>query len=428
MRRLLTSALLSSVLIASLILTGCGGRAEGTPSPGTSGQVPAGQGTGPDSSDPGSAEEPGGSTDPGQDPGGSVQEPGGSTGQEPGGNAGSGQEPGTAEPTDPGQQPTQPARTMPNPVRGLHLSGWYAGSPDLVWPLLDWAWEAGINTIVLDLKAEDGYLSWESNIPLAQEIGANLAKIRDLPAFVAEAHDRGFWVAGRIVVMNDQWLYKARPEWAVPGFDGGAYSFMDPANENVWAYNIDIAKEAVAAGVDEIQFDYIRYSEHLRDGYNGKDTTAEYRTGNINNFLRRAMEELKPLGVVVGADLFGLTTSVAEGDDMEIGQDYRAVMEIVDYVAPMVYPSHYATWTYGIENPNAAPYDTVYNSMSRALERTQGLPIEKHRPWIQDFSMGGITYGPSEVMAQVQALKDLGIESFMLWDPSNKYTREVSFR
>jgi len=329
------------------------------------------------------------------------------------------------EPAEPASPP-EPEREMPDPVRGLHLSGWYAGSPDLVWPLLDWAKGAGINTIVLDLKAEDGYISWESNVPLAQEIGANMAKIPDLPQFVADAHERGFWVAGRIVVMNDQWLYKGRPEWAVPGFDGGAYSFMDPKNENVWQYNIDIAKEAIAAGVDEIQWDYIRYSEHLRDGYN-RDTTAEYRTGNINAFLQRSMEELKPLGVVIGADLFGLTTSVAEGDDMQIGQDYRLAAEIVDYVAPMVYPSHYAAHTYGLPDPNAAPYETVKNSMQKALERTQGLPIEKHRPWIQDFSMGGITYGPAEVMAQVQALDELGIHSFMLWDPSNKYTRDVYF-
>lgn len=327
---------------------------------------------------------------------------------------------------EPEPEPPKVQREMPSPVRGLHLSGWYAGSPDLVWPLLDWAKAAGINTIVLDLKAEDGYISWESNIPLAQEIGANMAKIKDLPQFIADAHERGFWVAGRIVTMNDQWLYKARPEWGVPGFDGGAYSFMDPKNENVWQYNIDVAKEAVAAGIDEIQWDYIRYSEHLRDGYNG-DTTAEYRTTHINNFLKRSMEELKPLGVVVGADLFGLTTSVAEGDDMQIGQDYRMAAEIVDYVAPMAYPSHYDPYTYGIPDPNSAPYETVKQSMSKAIERTQGLPLEKHRPWIQAFSMG-VDYGPAEVMAQVQALKELGIESFLLWDPANKYDRlDLSF-
>jgi len=422
----LSSAVLHSVLIASLLVTGCGSlTGRGATPPGQSGQVPVGNITGPstgetgDPADPGTAE-PGGSADPGTTP-----DPG--QGPEPGDTPDPGQQPPPGGTGDEPSTPARPARQMPDPVRGLHLSGWYAGSPDLVWPLLDWAKAAGINTIVLDLKAEDGYLSWESDIPLAQEIGANMRKIADLPAFIAEAHERGFWVAGRIVVMNDQWLYKARPEWAIPGFDGGAYSFMDPANENVWKYNVDVAKEAIAAGVDEIQFDYIRYSEHLRDGYNGHDTTAEQRTKPINDFLRYAMAELKPLGVVVGADLFGLTTSVAEGDDMQIGQDYRQVAEIVDYVAPMVYPSHYDAWTYGLENPNAAPYETVYNSMQRALERTQGLPIEKHRPWIQDFSLGGITYGAAEVMAQVQALSDLGIHSFMIWDPSNKYSRDVSF-
>lgn len=429
MRKPLISAVVHSVLVASLVVTGCSSPLGGSPArPGPSGQLPVGSVTGPgggeeDLTDPGTAD-PGGGTDPGTAPDpGPDPAPGGSTAPGGAGQPGTGEEPAGEAPAD----PVRPAREMPNPVRGLHLSGWYAGSPDLVWPLLDWAKAAGINTIVLDLKAEDGYLSWESDIPLAQEIGANMRKIADLPGFIAEAHERGFWVAGRIVVMNDQWLYKARPEWAIPGFDGGAYSFMDPANENVWKYNVDVAKEAIAAGVDEIQFDYIRYSEHLREGYNGHDTTAEQRTKPINDFLRYAMAELKPLGVVVGADLFGLTTSVAEGDDMQIGQDYRQVAEIVDYVAPMVYPSHYAPWTYGLENPNAAPYETVYNSMQRALERTEGLPIEKHRPWIQDFSLGGIPYGPAEVMAQVQALKDLGIHSFMLWDPSNKYTRDVSF-
>ncbi|MFO7275019.1 MAG: putative glycoside hydrolase, partial [Bacillota bacterium] len=234
MRKPFFSAVVQSVLLASLFVTACnlpsGG---GTTPPGPSGQVPVGNITGPGGQDPG------GTTDPGADDPGTAA-PGGAT--DPGASAdpgGSGNAQAPENGPQPGDGPARPAREMPDPVRGLHLSGWYAGSPDLVWPLLDWAKEAGINTIVVDLKAEDGYLSWESDIPLAQEIGANMRKIADLPAFIAEAHDRGFWVAGRIVVMNDQWLYKARPEWAIPGFDGGAYSFMDPANENVWKYNVD---------------------------------------------------------------------------------------------------------------------------------------------------------------------------------------------
>ncbi len=392
---------LTSLMIGSLLLTGCSGKPTDAPPvqpPATSAPT-----------DPAPSQQPS-----------DTQTPPPATTPDP--------QPPQTSPEPPKQpDPPKPAkREMPKVVRGIHLSGWYAGSPDLVSPLLDWAKSAGINTLVLDIKAEDGFLSWESDIPLAIEIGSNKRKIGDLGKFIAEAHEKGFWVAGRIVVMNDQWLYQARPEWGIPGFSGGAYSFMDPKNENVWQYNIDIAKAAVAAGLDEIQWDYIRYPERWVDGYN-RDTTAEYRTSHINGFLKRSVEELKPLGVVIGADLFGLTTSVAEGDDMKIGQDYKQVAEIVDYVAAMAYPSHYAENTYGIPNPNAAPYETVKGSMAKAIERTPGLSLEKHRPWIQDFSIHGITYGPNEIMAQVRALDELGIHSFMLWDPSNKYTRDVDY-
>lgn len=380
-----------------------------TPSDGP--EDPGGDGDSTDPAEPGESGESGDAGEPGEP----------ADGPEP--------EPGPERPAGPPVLPAGPPvvrREMPNPVRGLLVTGWYAGSPDLVWPLLDWAKAAGLNTIVVDLKAEDGYVSWNADVPLAHEIGAIREKIRDFPGFIQEAKKRGFWVVGRIVVMNDQFLYKARPEWGIPGFSGGPYSFMDPANENVWQYNIDIAKAAIRAGVDEIQWDYIRYPEKLVEGYN-KNTTPEYRVGNITAFLRRSMEELKPLGVVVGADLFGLTTSVAEGDDMEIGQDYYSVAQIVDYVAPMVYPSHYHPYTYGLPNPNAAPYETVWNSMKRAIERSPGIPLEKHRPWIQDFSLDGITYGAAEVTAQVRALKDLGIHSFMVWDPSCKFTRDIDY-
>jgi hypothetical protein len=329
----------------------------------------------------------------------------------------------------PPEPPKIVKKEAPASVRGIHFSGWYAGSPDLAGPLLKWAKSAGINTLVLDVKAEDGKISWQSDIPLAKEIGANERKIADIDKAVKEYHDMGFWVVGRIVTMNDQFLYRGRPAWTIPGFPGGAYSFMDPKNENVWAYNIDIAKAAVTAGMDEIQFDYIRYPEKLVVGYN-KETGPEYRAGNIDGFLRRAVDELHPLGVKVSADVFGLTTSVAEGDDMEIGQDYKKVAEIVDYVSAMVYPSHYARGTYGLTNPDNAPYETVKASMGKALERTASIPMEKHRPWIQDFTYpaaGAIHYGPEQVRVQVQALTELGIKSFLLWDASNKYSRGLDY-
>jgi hypothetical protein len=103
------------------------------------------------------------------------------------------------------------------------------------------------------------------------------------------------------------------------------------------------------------------------------------------------------------------------------------VAGIVDYVAAMAYPSHYALGTYGIDNPNRHPYETIKNSMGRALDRTKGVPIEKHRPWIQDFNWDGFRYGPDQIAAQIQALKELGINSYMLWDPSCKFTRGLDY-
>jgi len=341
----------------------------------------------------------------------------------------------TPEPAKPAPEPGNPEpkpepRTVPKEVRGIHLSGWYAGSPDLLGPLLDWCKAAGINTVVLEVKAEDGKVTWLSDVPLAEEIGANARKVGDITKLIGELREQGFWVIGRIVVMNDQYLYRARPSWGIPGFDGGPYSYMDPKNEAVWTYNLDLAKEAVRVGFDEIQFDYIRYPERKVAGYN-LDNGPEARVAPILGFLKRAAAELKPLGALISADVFGLTTSVAEGDDMGIGQDYRKIAEVVDYISAMAYPSHYAADTYGIPVPNDDPYGTVFASMEKALERTPNVAIQKHRPWIQDFSylaVSPLRYGPVQVMAQVQALRDLGIYSFMLWDPSNKYSRDVDFR
>jgi hypothetical protein len=112
---------------------------------------------------------------------------------------------------------------------------------------------------------------------------------------------------------------------------------------------------------------------------------------------------------------------------MKIGQDYRSIAAIVDYISAMAYPSHYAPGTYGIADPNRDPYATVKGSMSKALERSPGVPLEKHRAWLQDFSMGGVHYGPAQVTAQIKALHDLGLHSFLLWDPSNQYNRTLNF-
>ncbi|MDB4894212.1 MAG: hypothetical protein JWN15_474, partial [Firmicutes bacterium] len=267
-----------------------------------------------------------------------------------------------------------------------------------------------------------------TEIPLALAIGANERKIPDIGERVKFLKENGIYVIGRIVVYADPLLGRKRPDMAIQGgnfVDTRGIRWPDPYNQQVWAYKVAIAKEAAARGFDEIQFDYIRFPEHRIQGYNA-GVPVRQRTDAIAGFLSYAKQELAPLGVFIAADVFGLTTSVADGDDMEIGQDYAQIAGIVDYIMPMVYPSHYAPGTYGVDNPNQAPGRIVYESLVAAQKRTAGIDPRKHRPWIQDFNMGK-TYTAADVEDQIRGLADAGIYQWILWDPNNRYTQDVNY-
>jgi hypothetical protein len=312
-------------------------------------------------------------------------------------------------------------------IHGLYMTGWTAGS-DQFYHLVDYMVASGLNAAVIDVQDDDGLTSWEVAVPLAREIGANEQKITDIASRIAYLKQKGIYTVGRIVVYADPLLGSKRPEMAIQGgdfVDTRGIRWPDPYNQEVWAYKVAIAKEAVAAGFDEIQFDYIRFPEHRIPGYNAGVPVTK-RVGAVESFLRYAVDQLHPLGAFVSADLFGLTTTVDPGDDMEIGQDYGRIAQIVDYVWPMVYPSHYAPGTYGLTDPNQAPGRVVYESLVGAQKRTDGLPRQKHRPWIQDFNYGK-AYTAADIEDQIQGLAEAGIYQWVLWDPSNRYTRGVDY-
>lgn len=313
-------------------------------------------------------------------------------------------------------------------VRGLYMTGYTAGDDARFQELLEFIERKGLNAVVIDAKDDDGRVSWRTQVPLARAIGAGSDKIRDPAARLGELKRRGIYAIARVVVYADPLLASSRPELAMFGGkwrDTRGIAWPDPYNKAVWEYNVDIAAEAVRLGFQEVQFDYIRFPEHLLPGYNS-DVPLEKRTEAIEGFLRYAVERLRPLGGYVAADVFGLTTSVEPGDDMEIGQVYEHIAEIVDYILPMAYPSHYAPGTYGIADPERHPGEVVYESMTAALKRTPDLPNRKHRPWIQDFSLR-VPYGRAEVEAQVRGLARAGIRQFILWDPNNRYTRDADY-
>lgn len=321
--------------------------------------------------------------------------------------------------------PVKPVQQANN-VRAVYLTGYSFGSDEKFADIMQFIQSKGLNAIVADVKDDDGRISWEMDLPLAREIGATAPKVKDVRARLQAMREKNVYAIGRIVVFVDPVLAKARPAWAIRNGqwkDRRGLAWTNPYVEEVWRYNVNVAKEAAKAGFQEIQFDYVRFPEHDIEGIT-HNVGQEKRVKAIADFLRYAKKELDPLGVFVSADVFGLTTTTV--DDMKIGQDYAVLSDLVDYISPMVYPSHYGPGIFGLRDPEAAPKETVYHSMVHGQWKTPSLPLLAHRPWIQDFSLR-IPYGKAEVEAQLRGIAEAGIRSFMVWDPSNRYTRTVDY-
>ena len=283
-----------------------------------------------------------------------------------------------------------------------------------------------INAVQLDLKDEDGRIGHRTDVRLAQLTGAS-RELYDLRAAIDELHDLGVRVIGRIVAFRDPTLASYAVangdlDWVLQTPDGrplanygGFTNFNHPV---VRQYNLDIAAEAAAAGIDDVLWDYMRRPEGDLDdmripGWDGGDPSPA-----IASFLADAAPMLREQQVFHGVSVFGIAADRGEW----VAQDIGAMSDHVDYVAPMVYPSHWGRGEYGVTHPEAQPYDITRASLAvfqRELAGTNTAVV----PWLQDFSMR-VNYGPAEVRAQIDAAADLGISDWLLWDPKVTYTNE----
>jgi hypothetical protein len=299
--------------------------------------------------------------------------------------------------------------------------------------------ETTINTFVIDVKDDKGNLLFytkaaETHLPNAN----NTVAIKDMPAFMAKLKEANIYTVARIVTFKSEKYANAYPERALHYADSGAlYSDRDKIkwasayDRQLWEYNIGIAEEAAAAGFNEIQFDYIRFpatSAKLDKNLNFHNELGESKVEVIQNFLLYAKERLADDHVYITADVFGWVAT-AIGDE-NIGQHWEAMTNVVDYMAPMMYPSHYGPNNFGLAVPDAQPYKLIDASIKDAIERNANVETPaKLRPWIQDFTAkwvkGYIPYRTAEVKAQIQALEDNGIHEFMLWNASNNYTESA---
>jgi hypothetical protein len=313
--------------------------------------------------------------------------------------------------------------------KALYLSVFGIGNRTLREAALELVDTTELNALVIDVKGDRGLIGYRSAIALAEQAGAQrMITMPDLPGLLSTLRQRGIYTIARIVVFKDDPLATARPDLAVRRRNGEIYrdreglAWTDPHHAEVRAYNIGVAREAAEAGFDEIQFDYARLPDAVGLVYREPDT-LENRVAAIDRVLREARTALVPYNVFLAVDIFGYVCW--NPDDTRIGQQLERIAEVVDYIAPMLYPSSFQDGIPGYRNPVQHPYEIVHESLERALERTRLAPV-RFRPWLQafpDYAFGGLAFTGGEVRAQITAAEDIGTNGWMLWNPHNRYSR-----
>ncbi len=317
------------------------------------------------------------------------------------------------------------------PMQAVHMSAISWASDELREPILEMARQGRINAVEVDIKGESGQIGYDSDVPLAEKIGADKGYY-DARKMIKKLHSLGVRVVGRLVCFRDPVLAQASWEGGhkdrvVQTPSGGAYgagssygemTFTNPANPAVRQYNIDLAVEAAKLGFDDILYDYVRRPEGPASsmefpGLKGSPSEA------ITSFVAATQEKIRPHGAFLGLSVFG----VAINRPKQMAQNIPALAKHSDYISPMVYPSHWGPGEYGVSDPNSQPYKIVKRSLADYVETVEGTDAEVI-PWLQDFSLG-VTYGPDEVRAQIEAAKELGLDSFLLWNAGVRYHSEA---
>ena len=351
-------------------------------------------------------------------------------------------------------EPQAPLGSPPAQIKAIYATGWSAGNPKKIKYFIDLIKTTELNAIVIDIKDFSGYVLYNTELKEVRDYNGVEVRIPRLNALIKQFHDEGIYVIARIAVFQDPRLALARRDLALQSAraqsvwkDKLGLAWIDPAARESWDYNIAIAKEALGRGFDEINFDYIRFasdgdlSDIIYPVWDKKISRREV----IKNFFAYLRSELPEARI--SADLFGLVT-VAQ-DDLGIGQLLETALPYFDYIAPMVYPSHYESGFLNFKNPAKFPYQVIVHSLTTAISRFGNYeknylalsqstttppdkiprePIAKFRPWLQDFDLGA-DYNAEMVKKEIQAVYDGAsttpelLDGWMLWNPANVYTK-----
>lgn len=331
--------------------------------------------------------------------------------------------------------PAPPLRAAPAAVRAVYVNAWAFGG-DRFWNLVRLADSTEVNSFVVDVKDDTGYLTYRSAVPTAIAIGANgQIRARDAEARLRVLHAHGIHAIARIVVAKDPLLASRKPAWSVQDAAGGLwrdrlnFAWVDAFNDSVWVYASQLAAEAVELGFNEVQFDYVRFPDEpkarMAHAIFPSRRKGETVRDGVSRHLRLLRDRVKPLGVPFTIDVFGMTTNVRV--DLGIGQVWEDLAATADVVLPMVYPSHYYHAMYGVSHPNSEPYTIVRRALADGVERNRqlGVPAAEIRPYLQAFTLGQPRYTPELVRDQIRAANDVGIHAWVLWNPRSDYDARI---
>jgi hypothetical protein len=309
-------------------------------------------------------------------------------------------------------------------VKGLYLTAYSAGPPAKVDQIINLIDNTELNAVVIDIKDYSGLVLYDSKINLVNNLKNEDDRLGDVKKLVKKFHEHDIYVIARQTVFQDPVLAESKPEWALKSKNGGLWrdkkglAWVDPASQEVWNYNLAIAREVIDFGFDEINFDYVRFPS------DGDMSLVVYENGGrekyevMREFYHFLNINLASEPVWISLDFFGFV--MERHDGMSIGQRLVDAVPEVDYVCPMMYPSHYPVGHLGFQNPAEYPREVIENGMKKGMPYFEGARA-KVRPWIQAFNLGA-EYDANKIRAQIDAIESYADGGWLLWNASNRYS------
>lgn len=364
-------------------------------------------------------------------------------------------------------------------AKGIYISAYAAGNEEMMERFIAWIGETELNAVVIDFKDDNGYITAETDSPAICGLGACREYIGDLPGLLERLRGQGIYTIARVAALRDPLIGEKCPQWCFQGESGAVLkdrdgmAWMNPFCKEVWDYLAEAGRQAAKAGFDEVQFDYVRFSTDpafQRAADAAAAGEGRTKTDIITELTGYIYDKLRPEGVYVSADVFG--AAITGGQDAEaVGQNYGSLAERLDYICPMIYPSHYGDGNFGLDHPDMHPYETILGALTDSQEAladgeheadeaeadeagetgtagegpavTSDLENEEAsrkgekagrkgektravvRPWLQDFTASWlknhISYEEEEVREQIRAVEDAGYEEWMLWNAAGRY-------